>query len=269
MAAIEGRDISDGTGAITAGLAFDSAGEGSPHLLFLHGWCGDRSFFAPQFDHFSAAHRVVSVDLPGHGKSRAPTANTIEALAADVAALGRDLGLGRGTMVGHSLGAMVGLALAQQAPDLVSAVIMVDPPPLSQEVWRGFAGELLPGFQGPDSATARRKFVEQMFLPTDDAERRARIVKTMCAAPDSVAIATTKAMAAFDAAAMLRTCEVPVLNIASAVPTNASAYLLEVNPAVMIGQTVGAGHFLQLEVPEQVNLMIGRFLSISPQTAGR
>jgi pimeloyl-ACP methyl ester carboxylesterase len=149
MAAIEGQDISGGTGAITAGLAFDSAGEGSPHLLFLHGWCGDRSFFAPQFDHFSAAHRVVSVDLPGHGKSRAPTANTIEALAADVAALGRDLGLGRGAMVGHSLGAMVGLALAQQAPDLVSAVIMVDPPPLSQEVWRGFAGELLPGFQGP------------------------------------------------------------------------------------------------------------------------
>jgi pimeloyl-ACP methyl ester carboxylesterase len=80
MAAIEARDISGGTGAITAGLAFDSAGEGSPHLLFLHGWCGDRSFFAPQFDHFSSTHRVVSVDLPGHGKSRAPTANTIEAL---------------------------------------------------------------------------------------------------------------------------------------------------------------------------------------------
>jgi pimeloyl-ACP methyl ester carboxylesterase len=151
----------------------------------------------------------------------------------------------------------------------VSAVIMVDPPPLSKEVWKDFAASLLPGFEGPDPATARRSFVEQMFLPTDDGDRRARIVKTMCAAPDDVAIATTKAMAAFDAAAVLGGCDVPVVIISSAVPTNGAAYLHEVNPAITLGQTVGAGHFLQLEVPEQVNLMIERFLSISPGTAAR
>jgi pimeloyl-ACP methyl ester carboxylesterase len=269
MAAIEGQGINAATGANTAGLAFDSAGEGSPHLLFLHGWCGDRSFFAPQFDHFSVGHRVVSVDLPGHGKSRASAAKTVEALAADVAALGRDLGLGRGVMVGHSLGAMVGLALIQQAPDLVSAVIMVDPPPLSQEVWRGFAGELLPAFQGPEAAAARRKFVEQMFLPTDDVARRAQIVESMCAVPNDLAIAMVRAMAAFDAVAILRSCEVPILTIASAVPTNGSAFLLEANAKFIIGQAVGAGHFLQLEVPEQVNPMIERFLSINPETSSR
>ena len=130
-----------------------------------------------------------------------------------------------GVLVSHSMGAMVALALSQQAPDLVSAVIMVDPPPLSKEVWKGFAGSLLPGFEGPDPGTARRDFVEQMFLPTDDTDRRARIVKTMCAVPDDVAIATTKAMAAFDAAAILRGCEMPVVIISSAVPTNGSAYL--------------------------------------------
>jgi pimeloyl-ACP methyl ester carboxylesterase len=267
MTAIQGQGVSAATGASTAGLAFDSAGEGDPHMLFLHGWCGDRSLFAPQFDHFSTWHRVVSVDLPGHGESRAPTAYTIEALAADVAALGRQLGLGRGVLVSHSMGAMVALALSRQAPELVSAVIMVDPPPLSKEVWKDFAGSLLPGFEGPDPGTARRNFVEQMFLPTDDADRRAGIVKAMCAVPDGVAIATTKAMAAFDAAAILRGCEVPVVVISSAVPTNGSAYLLEVNPAITIGQTIGAGHFLQLEVPEQVNLMIERFLSINPETS--
>jgi pimeloyl-ACP methyl ester carboxylesterase len=89
----------------------------------------------------------------------------------------------------------------------------------------------------------------------------------MCAAPDEVAIATTKAMAAFDAAAVLHDCAVPTLVIASAVPTNGSPYLHEVNPAVTIGQTVGAGHFLQFEAPEQVNLMIERFLSTSTVAA--
>ena len=42
---------------------------------------------------------------------------------------------------------------------------------------------------------------------------------------------------------------------------------IEGHPAITIGQTVGAGHFLQLEVPEQVNLMIERFLSVNPQTS--
>jgi pimeloyl-ACP methyl ester carboxylesterase len=247
-----------------SGLAYDAAGEGDPPMLFLHGWCGDRSFFAPQFDHFSTTHRVVAVDLPGHGESAAPTEYTIEAFATEVATLARNLGLGPVIVFGHSLGAMVALALTQQAPDLVRAVAMVDPPPLSKEVWKGFAAQLVPSFQGPDGPAGRRKFVEQMFLPTDDADRRAQIIKTMCAVPDDIAIPMVNAMAAFDSVAVLRECEAPVLVIGSAVPTNGSTFLLEANPAITLGQTVGAGHFHQLEVPEQVNPMIERFLSVMP-----
>jgi hypothetical protein len=35
-------------------------------------------------------------------------------------------------------------------------------------------------------------------------------------------------------------------------------------PQILYGKTVGFGHFCQLEVPEQVNAMIERFLAISP-----
>jgi pimeloyl-ACP methyl ester carboxylesterase len=108
-----------------------------------------------------------------------------------------------------------------------------------------------------------------MFLPTDNAARRAQIVESMCAVPNDLAIAMVRAMAAFDAVAILRSCEVPILTIASAVPTNGSPFLLEANNKITTGQTVGAGHFLQLEVPEQVNPMIERFLSINPETPSR
>ena len=50
--------------------------------------------------------------------------------------------------------------------------------------------------------------------------------------------------------------------IGSAVPTDSFSFLLEANPAITIGQR-GAGHFHQLEVPEQVNPMIERFLSVT------
>jgi hypothetical protein len=67
---------------------------------------------------------------------------------------------------------------------------------------------------------------------------------------------------------------VPVLSIGSAVPANSSAVpanssadLRHACPAITIGQTVGAGDFAQLEVPDQVNAMIERFLTIAGMTA--
>jgi pimeloyl-ACP methyl ester carboxylesterase len=246
------------------GLGYDAAGEGDPTLLFLHGWCGDRSFFAPQFDFFSDTHRVVSVDLPGHGASAVPKEFSIEGFANETAELARELRLGRSVVFGHSIGAMVALALGQQTTGLVEAVALIDPPPLSKEVWKGFAPQLISSFEGSDGPVGRRQFVEQMFLPTDDPTRRAEIIRTMTAVPNDIAIPAVRAIAAFDAMAALRACTVPVLAISSAVPTNDAASLLEANPTITIGQTVGAGHFLQLEVPEQVNPMIERFLAILP-----
>jgi pimeloyl-ACP methyl ester carboxylesterase len=242
-------------------LAYTEAGEGDPHLLFMHGWCGDRAFFAPQLEHFASKHRVVSVDLPGHGASAVPTEYTIEAFANQVTTLTGRLGLGPVIALGHSLGAMVALAIARQTPEAVRAVVLIDPPPLSKEVWKVFAAELIPSFEGPGGDDGRRRFVGQMFLPTDDALLRARITETMCAVPNDIAIPLVEAMAAFDSASAIRQCAVPILVIGSAVPTNDSTFLLGVNPTITIGQTVGAGHFHQLEVPEQVNPMIERFLA--------
>jgi len=54
---------------------------------------------------------------------------------------------------------------------------------------------------------------------------------------------------------------VPVLHIAAASPINDAASLRALNPLIQTGQTVGAGHFNQLEVPDQVNAMIERFTS--------
>ena len=52
-------------------LAFDQIGSGSPPLVLVHGWTCNHGYFAPQREHFSKRHRVVSVDLRGHGQSDA------------------------------------------------------------------------------------------------------------------------------------------------------------------------------------------------------
>ena len=60
-----------------------------------------------------------------------------------------------------------------------------------------------------------------------------------------------------------RECKVPFLYLAAAAPLADFAKLRQLCPHVVIGQTVGAGHFHQLEVPDQVNAMIERFLQVS------
>jgi len=55
-----------------AKLAYEDRGAGKPGFVFVHGWTCNRSFFAPQAEHFARRHRVVSVDLRGHGESDKP-----------------------------------------------------------------------------------------------------------------------------------------------------------------------------------------------------
>jgi pimeloyl-ACP methyl ester carboxylesterase len=84
----------------------------------------------------------------------------------------------------------------------------------------------------------------------------------MTAGRPDIAAAVMQAMADFDGAAALGQVTVPVLSIGSASPTNAAEDIKALCPSITIGQTVGAGHFNHLEVPEQVNPMIERFLTL-------
>jgi hypothetical protein len=54
-------------------LFYEEADGGEPPIVLVHGWCCDHSFFAPQIEHFARTrHRVVAVDLRGHGQSDKP-----------------------------------------------------------------------------------------------------------------------------------------------------------------------------------------------------
>ncbi|MCK9926888.1 alpha/beta hydrolase [Frankia sp. Mgl5] len=102
-----------------------------PPLVLVHGWCCDSHDWNFQIPAFLRRHRVIAVDLRGHGRSTGSKGLRPRILAADIAALLRELGVtasNRGVVaVGHSLGAMVASALAVEHPDLVRAVVAVEP----------------------------------------------------------------------------------------------------------------------------------------------
>ncbi len=44
-------------------LYYERAGAGDPTFVFVHGWCCDHTFFAPQYEHFQATSSVMTYDL--------------------------------------------------------------------------------------------------------------------------------------------------------------------------------------------------------------
>ena len=85
----------------------------------------------------------------------------------------------------------------------------------------------------------------------------------MTALPTAIAAASIRAIEQFDGVGALGAVAVPLLFIGAATPTDTATELRSACPTITLGQTVGAGHFNQLEVPEQVNLMIERFLAMN------
>ena len=112
--------------AYTGGKPFDPA---LPCVVFVHGALHDHSVWtllARWCAHHG--HGVLAVDLPGHGRSAGPVLGTVQALGAWVIALLDAAGVqqpGQATLVGHSMGSLIALEAAAQAPDRIARLLMV------------------------------------------------------------------------------------------------------------------------------------------------
>jgi pimeloyl-ACP methyl ester carboxylesterase len=246
-------------------LYYEDDGQGDPPILLVHGWCCDHTYFAPQFERYQREHRVVAVDLRGHGRSDTPEQDyTMAGFADDLAWLCAELGLTRPVVIGHSMGGVIALELAARHPDLPSAVVAVDSPLLPPQALSGAIAEVVAGLKSPAYRDVSQQFVgSRLFIEGDDPEVKARVVEAMSAAPQHVMASAMENIFSWDGEAAARRCAVPLLVLSAAAPLIDMARLKELCPQMLHGQTVGAGHFHQLLVPDQVNAMIDRFMAIS------
>lgn len=106
-----------------------SEGDG-PSVLLLHGFTGSSESLGCIADAL-AGHRRIRVDLIGHGSSESPTgpgsigAYRMESCVADLVRVLDAQGIGQTHVVGYSMGARVGLALAAWAPERVGRCVLL------------------------------------------------------------------------------------------------------------------------------------------------
>lgn len=102
-------------------------------MLLVHGSGAHHGWWEAMRPDLAARHRVVELDLSGHGESGHRDASySLGGWVAEVLAVLDELGIASVVLVGHSMGAKVGVAVAADHPDRVRGLVLLDvalPPP--------------------------------------------------------------------------------------------------------------------------------------------
>jgi len=199
-------------------VSYEIHGTGEPTLVFVHGWSCDGRYWRAQVPHFSKNHRIVVVDLAGHGHSgMARKEYTMAAFGEDVRAVTEVTGSNNVILIGHSMGGSVIAEAARLMPNRVVGLIGIDTLenieyPMSFEELKKITAPLEVDYQ-----TGSRKFIEEMINPQTDSQLREWILSDISAAPPAVALSAMKEMmtqyVTGEAAQIFEKVRVPVITV--------------------------------------------------------
>jgi pimeloyl-ACP methyl ester carboxylesterase len=108
---------------------YEVLGRGRP-VIFLHGWVGSWKYWIASMQVTSTSYRAYALDLWGFGDTAHQTVlkYTIEEQMSLVNRFLMEMGIGKIALVGHGLGALVGMAFANSYPQSVDRLMAVSCP---------------------------------------------------------------------------------------------------------------------------------------------
>src|SRR5690625_4895970 len=106
-----------------ATYAYTIQGEGEV-IVALHGFTGSTETWETCVKHWAKNFTVITLDLPGHGKTNTETPRTMEILCDDLNSLLRELGFHKVHMLGYSMGGRAALSFAVTYPERVHTLIL-------------------------------------------------------------------------------------------------------------------------------------------------
>jgi pimeloyl-ACP methyl ester carboxylesterase len=255
-------------------ISYEVHGQGEPTLVFVHGWSCDARYWRAQLPHFSKNHRVVTLDLAGHGHSgSARTKYTMSAFGEDVRAVADAIGSRNLILIGHSMGGSVIAEAARLMPKRTKGLIGIDTLenieyPLTREELNQMMAPMKKDFQ-----TASQQFVKEMILPNTDPLIRDWILSDMSAAPPVVALsAMNEMLSQYITGELAKTFEdlrIPVVTVnGDQWPINYEAnrrHMFSFD-AIVLKET---DHFLMMDRPKECNKALEKAINMLLKTAGK
>jgi 3-oxoadipate enol-lactonase len=253
-------------------LAYEVSGAGVP-IVLLHGFPFNRTLWREQVEALRARYTVITIDLRGHGETRATGGDapaTMEEMAQDVAALLDELRIDVRVVVGGlSMGGYVALAFYRLFPERVRALLLADTRPHAdtdearlnreetatravREGMTAIADAMLPKLLAPATHAEQPQIVRRvrdMILQTD---------------PRGAAAALRGMAVRADQTELLREINCPALIIVGSLdaitpPADAELMRREIRGA-RLEVIEGASHVSNVERPAEFNRALEKFL---------
>lgn len=243
-------------------ISYESCGNGSVSLVFVHGWSCDSRYWREQIPFFKEKYKVVTVDLAGHGHSGTSRVHyKMKSFGHDVKAVVDAIKAEKVILIGHSMGGAVIAEAARFMPNRVIGLVGVD---TLMNVGHPLTDEELDKMVEPfenDFQTHTRSFVREMFVSGSDPGLIQWIEQDLSAAPSHIGISAFREYlgqyVTGEAASVFEAIKVPVHCVnADLWPTN-----VETNRRHMKSYDVSimknVSHFLMLEKPDEFNKLLG------------
>jgi pimeloyl-ACP methyl ester carboxylesterase len=243
-----------------------STGKGAKTLVLVHGWTCDETSWDANVSELSKHYRVITLDLPGHGKSGAPKDGkvTMDMFARAVEAVRAEQNVDKIILVGHSMGTPVIRQYAHLYPQHVTALVLVDgvvvapTPPGAQAVRTPLDADKLLTSEG---LSMREGMIKGMFTPKTPRDVQEHVLKMMLGAPPATAASAMRTT--FDPAyASDEVMTVPAYGIFAekSFALGATPFLKKVLPKLDYVAMPGTGHFVMMEQPQEFNRLLMKFV---------
>ena len=237
-------------------------GKGDPALVFVHCWGCDRHLWDNQVSGFARNHRVVAIDLPGHGESGKERKNySIEGYGDHIKRVVTKLVLKRVVLIGSSMGGPVALEAARLMPERVIAIVPVDTLHNVEERMPAERVDAILKQIGADYKGEITKVMNQfLFAPTTPTAVKDRMLSQATSLPPEMALRILRAAMTYDPTPTLQMIKVPIRAInADRTPTNLDnnrKHASQFDVVIM----KGVGHYPMLEDPERFNELLNGVL---------
>ena len=94
-------------------------------IVMVHGLAGDSRFFHNQMKYFSSSYRMISIDLPGHGRSVEYPELSLESYSSSINEVIKHENPDSYILIGHSMGGCICLEHYKKNRDRILSMILV------------------------------------------------------------------------------------------------------------------------------------------------
>ena len=243
-------------------INYKIAGDRRPTIILIHGWASRLDHWNPVASALARQHRVLRMDLRGHGGSDAPDDGySMRQFADDVGALARAQRITNAVVVGHSMGSTVALELALRHPRIVGSLVLVDGAldqyASARDVERSELWKMMTDVPYEEAII---ESYSQFFPDPRDADLAARIVRDAARTPEHAALASWRATLTANIPAIAQQVKQPTLYVSGGHGLRSQADVRAILPHAAFAQAAACGHFVQVEAPDQLTAMIRRFV---------